>query len=301
MFNSKARASDEPEQTSWLERLPREAGMLACIGVTLFLLVALISFHPDDPGWNSSGTDVIPSNLIGTVGAWIADFLLSLFGYVAFFLPWGIFVAGIRIYRGATGVQGVPLPIRILAWFLLLPSLAGLAAMHIGVWPTFPPQGGGGMAGQVLAGRLIDIFNPLGSTLVLLTVSLTCAPLALMFSWLAVVDRMGGWALSVWRRWRHGEPEQPAVPSQAPDQAPGWLAVIKQRFSRYRHQAQQRVRPDGLGTSESQLDLLDPERSIPAVDPPQLSGSRKTPALDPLDEPAAPPEPSRRKTRSRRA
>lgn len=40
----------------WLIRLPREAAMLACAGVAILLLMLLISFHPDDPGWMSSGT-----------------------------------------------------------------------------------------------------------------------------------------------------------------------------------------------------------------------------------------------------
>lgn len=30
--------------------------MLACAGVAILLLMLLISFHPDDPGWMSSGT-----------------------------------------------------------------------------------------------------------------------------------------------------------------------------------------------------------------------------------------------------
>ena len=71
----------------WLERLPREAAMLACLGLSLFLLVTLISFDPNDPGWSSSGTGEPVRNLAGAVGAWIADVLLSLCGYVAFLLP----------------------------------------------------------------------------------------------------------------------------------------------------------------------------------------------------------------------
>lgn len=44
MFKSRAHATDEAAGPSWLERLPREAAMLACLGLSLFLLVTLVSF-----------------------------------------------------------------------------------------------------------------------------------------------------------------------------------------------------------------------------------------------------------------
>src|SRR5688572_4506761 len=116
LSKSKSQAIPEGSDAGWLERLPREAFLLACIGTTLFLLIALISFHPQDPGWMSSGTDEPVKNLIGRVGAWVSDVLLSLFGYVAFFLPWGVLFAGLRLYRGAPETTPVPFPVRMAAW-----------------------------------------------------------------------------------------------------------------------------------------------------------------------------------------
>src|SRR3546814_12935275 len=55
MFKAKPHATDEAAGPGWLERLPREAAMLGCLGLSLFLLVTLASFSPDDPGWSSSG------------------------------------------------------------------------------------------------------------------------------------------------------------------------------------------------------------------------------------------------------
>jgi S-DNA-T family DNA segregation ATPase FtsK/SpoIIIE len=283
-FSSKSQANDEPEDAGWLERLPREAAMLACVGVTLFLLVSLISFHPDDAGWNSSGTGLPPRNLAGSVGAWIADLLLSLFGYVAFLLPWGIFVAGIRLYRGASGIEHVPPPLRILAWFVLIPCLAALSALHMGVWPNFPPQGGGGISGQVLGVWLVGALNPLGATLLLLTLCLACAPLALMFSWLAAVDRIGGAVIGLLRYRR--APLFPEVVPQTPTvEAP----AAKRRFPFARRKEPELVRPEGLGTAESQLDLLDPAMAIPAVSPvvPKRARVAAAPDLDLSEEPVA--------------
>ena len=39
-----------------LQRVLREALMLLCVGITVFLLVALISYDINDPGWSSSGS-----------------------------------------------------------------------------------------------------------------------------------------------------------------------------------------------------------------------------------------------------
>ncbi len=175
-----------------MERLPREAGLLACVGITLFLLVALISFDPNDPGWTSSGAGAPVQNLVGPLGAWTADVMLSLFGYVAFFLPWGVCVAGVRIYRGARAATPMPVLVRIAAWMVMLVALAGLCALHAGVWPSFPPQGGGGISGQIIGAWFVAALKPLGASLSLLTLFLAAAPLALMFSWTGVVDRVGG-------------------------------------------------------------------------------------------------------------
>ena len=56
-LKAKSRAV-EPLATDggWLARLPREATSLVLFGIALLLLAALISHHPDDPGFSSSGT-----------------------------------------------------------------------------------------------------------------------------------------------------------------------------------------------------------------------------------------------------
>ncbi|WP_420465347.1 DNA translocase FtsK [Panacagrimonas sp.] len=200
MSKSKTQATDAPADTGWLERLPREAGLLACIGLTLFLLAALISFDPNDPGWSSSGAGGPVKNLVGPVGAWTSDVLLSLVGYVAFFLPWGICVAGLRLYRGARDGAPVPIVVRVAAWVVMLSSLSSLCALHADVWESFPPQGGGGIAGQIIGAWFVQALKPLGASLSLLTLFLAAAPLALMFSWLSVVDRVGAATLGVLRR-----------------------------------------------------------------------------------------------------
>ena len=59
----------------------------------LFVLISLLSFSPQDPGW-STQEFVSPlneaqeiNNTVGTWGAYISDFLYSFIGYMAFLIP----------------------------------------------------------------------------------------------------------------------------------------------------------------------------------------------------------------------
>ena len=177
--------------------------MLACLGLALFLLVTLVSFNPDDPGWSSSGTGAGVRNLAGAVGAWIADVLLSLCGYVAFLLPWAVLLIGLRIFHNPEpDEEGIPRGVRIAAWLVLLAALAALAALHIGASPDWAPQGSGGIAGLSLAQLLVGVLSGFGASLVLLTLAIASAPLALTFSWIQVMDWIGNGVVTLVARTR---------------------------------------------------------------------------------------------------
>jgi DNA segregation ATPase FtsK/SpoIIIE, S-DNA-T family len=256
LSKSKSQATADAGDPGWLERLPREAGLLACIGLTLFLLAALISFDANDPGWTSSGTGAPVRNLVGPVGALVADVLLSWVGYVGFFLPWGVCVAGVRLYRGAPQGSPVPVVVRVAAWFVMLAALAALCALHAGVWPSFPPQGGGGIAGQVIGSWFVQALKPLGASLSLLTLFIAAAPLALMFSWLAVIDKVGGLVLRVLPKWPAKTVERDPLMELAGEVEPE-PAPKPSRASRRKAPELGDVpaRPEGLGEAEAQLAL----------------------------------------------
>lgn len=269
MSKSKSQATAITADPGWLERLPREAGLLACIGMTLFLLAALISFDANDPGWTSSGTGAPVQNLVGPIGAWTADILLSLVGYVAFFLPWGVCVAGVRLYRGAPASTPVPVLVRVAAWLVMLVALAGLCALHAGVWPSFPPQGGGGIAGQVIGAWFVGALKPLGASLSLLTLFLAAAPLALMFSWIGVVDRIGGLVMRLLPKPGEKPVERDALLELAGDAeaAPRMSRAARRKAPDLGEAA---APPQELENAEAQLalvdfadDLLPPDPSAP--------------------------------------
>ncbi|MFB0875630.1 MULTISPECIES: DNA translocase FtsK 4TM domain-containing protein [unclassified Sphingobium] len=80
-----------PEWREMLKRSLIRSGALisalALIAATLFLALALLSYAPSDPSMNTVAGDQI-SNIMGSPGAWTADFLLWLLGVpVALVLP----------------------------------------------------------------------------------------------------------------------------------------------------------------------------------------------------------------------
>ena len=190
---SKTKSHAVAEGPTRLERSLREAVLLTSAAVTIYLLLALFSYDHTDPGWSSTGIGGSVSNLGGVVGAWVADVVLSLFGYVGFILPWLIFAGGVIHYRssGQGGRLVDSLTARLVASVFLLLGACGLAAAHDLGDPTALPQGSGGMLGAVIAAELGKILGTVGSTLMLLTILVAAAPLALAFSWLAVMDAIG--------------------------------------------------------------------------------------------------------------
>ena len=64
-----------------------EAGAIALLAFSLFLVVALISYQPADPGWTkASGVENV-FNSSGKIGAWIADVSFYFFGQLSYLFP----------------------------------------------------------------------------------------------------------------------------------------------------------------------------------------------------------------------
>ncbi len=269
--------------------------MLACLGLALFLLVTLVSFNPDDPGWSSSGTGAEVRNLAGTVGAWIADVLLSLCGYVAFLLPWAVLLIGLRIFHNpAPDEEGIPRGVRIAAWLVLLAALAALAALHIGASPDWAPQGSGGIAGLSLAQLLVGVLSGFGASLVLLTLAIASAPLALTFSWIQVMDGIGNLVVGLLARTRESLDKAGHSPDddEGEDEAdtPERRDPFLQPLISPRLAAEDAIRNAGptpaprrkrkvepvLGSDEEQMELLPGSAPDPAIAPaPRKSRSKR--------------------------
>jgi len=79
-------------------RILREAAFWILTGFSLILLVALMSYRPEDPAFSSSGTSDVVLNLVGPWGASFADIAFLLFGLSAYLVPVLVLLAGLLLF-----------------------------------------------------------------------------------------------------------------------------------------------------------------------------------------------------------
>ncbi|MEM7251454.1 MAG: DNA translocase FtsK 4TM domain-containing protein, partial [Pseudomonadota bacterium] len=185
----------------------REGIFIACIAVALFLLAALASYDPRDPGWSFSGPAGPVENQMGVVGAWFADIFLFLFGYLAYLFPILITIAAVVLFRAErpSDQSTTRAAIRGAGFAMILASACALAAIHYGAQASLPLDAGG-ILGNLVGRALVSMFNFLGATLVLLAAFLTGISLFTRLSWLTVIDATGHLTLTLWGRgqqWLH--------------------------------------------------------------------------------------------------
>jgi S-DNA-T family DNA segregation ATPase FtsK/SpoIIIE len=65
----------------------QEGIILAILATAGFLLLSLTTYHPSDPSWSNLVSTNFVQNSAGRAGAWFADVLLYLCGYLSYLLP----------------------------------------------------------------------------------------------------------------------------------------------------------------------------------------------------------------------
>ncbi|GAB1407471.1 DNA translocase FtsK [Thermomonas brevis] len=183
------------------QKLWRDLALIAIAPLLLFLLASLVTYSPADPGFSFSGSITAPiKNAGGRVGAWIADVLLYLTGYVAFLLPIVLgAIAWIALYgldKDGDGDVDLGPALRLVGIVGFLVSSCGILALRV-AGSNDLSAGSGGVLGQLVGKSLDMLFGALGANLFLLSLFLISVTLATGLSWLAVMDRLGGWVLAL--------------------------------------------------------------------------------------------------------
>lgn len=78
--------------------LQKEILGILCFFLVIFSLVSLMSYHPDDPGFNHAADWRQVHNFFGVAGAYAAGLMLDLFGVGAFWIPVFLLMASLRFY-----------------------------------------------------------------------------------------------------------------------------------------------------------------------------------------------------------
>ncbi len=173
----------------------REGAFIGFVAVCLYLLMALVTYHPEDPGWSRTGGDRI-HNAGGPAGAWIGDVCFSLFGYMAYLFPVLLGYRAWVLYRDREregGFDWAGFVLRLIGLTLIMIAATALANMSGG--KSVLPFGGGGVLGQAVGGAVLGAFSGIGGRLLLLAVFLFGLTVFTDLSWLQLMDRLGVWIL----------------------------------------------------------------------------------------------------------
>src|ERR1700688_3247556 len=235
-------------------RLNELIGFLMCVSA-LLLFLALASYSPLDPSWNSASVltgSHAARNWIGVFGAFTADMMLQFFGIGAFLLV--IFPAslGTRWFRSmkvqsplAKSLGGVWLLMFVPAMLALLPGQ--LRWMHV-----IPIEG---LLGRVVGDLLIHYLNVVGAYIVCATVLAVALYLSTAFSFAAI---------QLW--------------------APTRFAFVTALWNRYQDWQEERIK-------RHQQKELEKRRNAKPLVKTQLIPSRPTAATDPTVQARVAPQP----------
>ncbi|MCG6865162.1 MAG: DNA translocase FtsK 4TM domain-containing protein, partial [Thiogranum sp.] len=94
----------------------REVTLFVLSALAAYLLLSLMSYNAQDPGWSHRGPTHAIHNFGGVVGAWFADVFLYLFGFLAYLFPLMVAFSGWLVFRGRTPTGGIDVHVLVVRW-----------------------------------------------------------------------------------------------------------------------------------------------------------------------------------------
>jgi S-DNA-T family DNA segregation ATPase FtsK/SpoIIIE len=184
-----------------LVRLLSEARWIALAVLFLYFVIILLTYHRGDPGWSHDVPMLKVANLGGRAGAWLADLMLFIFGFSAWW--WCICFARLlwKDYRQMTQKHIMEAQfdaehrheatIRWVGFVLLFAGSVGLEYLRMYSLRAQLPRAPGGVLGQLIGHSSSVAFGFTGATLLLLLLFGIGVSLFFHISWLAVAERIG--------------------------------------------------------------------------------------------------------------
>ncbi|MFZ2587268.1 MAG: DNA translocase FtsK 4TM domain-containing protein [Alphaproteobacteria bacterium] len=174
----------KPQRRSMMSDRLREGWGVMLAVVAMYVLMSLITYTPADPSLNNAAPVPMVANWGGQVGAYVADFLIMVFGLVAY--AWVVWL-GYHAYNHMRLLSGPSAALQVVTVPLFLVAACVLALM-VSPLPEWPAGavgfGNGGLLGKLVAKLLVPLLGHVGCTMVMM------ALLVLSVLWLT------GWTLS---------------------------------------------------------------------------------------------------------
>ena len=182
--------------------LVREAWWLGLVLVGVYLAVILFTYYKQDASWSHTASDhAAIHNAGGSVGAWVSDMLLYLFGFsawwwvvLAFYSMWLVYL---QLER--TISERPFLVFNLVGFTLLQLASSTIEAGHLMALPATLPLGAGGMLGNAVDSGLRSMFGYAGSTMLLLLLFAVGFSLFTGWSWIMMTEKLGSGLISAYQ------------------------------------------------------------------------------------------------------
>ena len=286
MSRTRTPAAESTKKDHILGPRLREGAFIGVSAVCMYLLLALMTYSPRDPGWSATGTGGKIANLGGPTGAWLADVFFSLVGYAAYLFPLLLAYRAVIILierHEDKGFDWLTFGIRALGLVLVMIAGTALAAMN-DTGTSALPQGAGGILGQAIGSNFTVAFSAVGSRLILLAVFLFGMTIFTDLSWLKLMEKVGAWSIATFnasRDWlvktldsmRDRRAREKAVEARK--------MVITEHVEREKKRTPPKIKPAKVKTEKSERE--EKEKQRPLFDAPVTGTMPPLELLDPND------------------
>lgn len=154
----------------FFKKFKRDVAGVIWLAAALFLSLALFSFRPTDPSFNSTGINLTGHNYCGYMGSFLADILFQIWGLSAWLLVFSSFRFCLRTFRGVAEAWLGP---RLIWGALLMTTSSSLLSLYLPGKKLFGQHiAVGGLVGTVVSNGLVSAFNFLGVSIILWSVAL---------------------------------------------------------------------------------------------------------------------------------
>jgi len=191
-------------------RLNELIGFLLCVSA-LLLFLALASYSPLDPSWNSASGltgSHAARNWIGVVGAYIADALLQFFGIGAFLLVVFPATLGARWFRSSKVQSPLAKSLGGIWLVMFVPALLALLPGHLRWLHVIPLEG---LLGRVVGDFLIHYLNLVGAYIICGTILAVALYLSTAFSFSSMrlwLPTRFAFTTALWNRYKDWQQER---------------------------------------------------------------------------------------------
>jgi S-DNA-T family DNA segregation ATPase FtsK/SpoIIIE len=191
-------------------RLNELVGFLMWVSA-LLLLLALVSYSPLDPSWNSASVltgSHAARNWIGVVGAFTADMMLQFFGIGAFLLVIFPAMLGARWFRSMKVQSPLAKSLGGIWLVMFVPAMLALLPGHLRWMSVIPVEG---LLGRVVGDVLIHYLNVAGAYIVCATVLAVALYLSTAFSFSAIqlwAPTRFAFVTALWNRYQDWQRER---------------------------------------------------------------------------------------------